>query len=929
MINKLKFIIAGAAVIAGLASAVSCQDLSQDVEKLTTRVSTLESSVASLQSKIDAGSVITSVTSSDSGITVTLSNGNSYTITNGEDGEDGADGADGADGKDGANGADGKDGADGHSPVVTIGENGNWFIDGVDTGLTSKGEKGADGDSVVWKIEDGKFVEYKNGEKTGNEVSFADSGILYAVWTDDALTFYNVQGVEGGVVAINTAPTVTDVEVYLSYWGYYGDVTFYFYNVIEQDNVFGDGLEGAITYVEGTNRISQPTQSMLLRVSPASYELQPEDLTFVNSEGTVLEDVTVASAERYDGLLTRTTDATGLWELTLDLNPDLDVDEFLENTVSGTDYILYAAKAKDAVSTYDFSFVYDDDVTMDAELAFTVDDIDVADLNNRYAGTYAAGDNPSLPQGGTTTYDELAWDSEAAVSADDGDTVTDTADDRSGESLFNATLGAPFVIELTGDTPDALYVTFDYEENAIESAPSEWNAWKSYESEIEGLNTVVKGSKIAITINAAAADGDIIGFRVFAANADGTLMDPDGKAFYVQVGEGSEAWTTAATSLSTYADYVTNLGVTPEVDVVPTALASVATYDVEYDDLAFQIVITDEDGTAIIDQNADITDVAITADEVADLALAYVVPTLDLYEYEDGETYSATITFYNANDRVLATQVVTFTKTLPTDYPEGFSVKTSQLDADGKYNCYMVPDDWTADAATAGTMEMTSVFNYPTGEDGSNFIISFAESDTDTDDELISVDVAGNGTLSVDKDYIDNATEHATTVGYNYGDISSELGSGEDYIVTVLEFPTIYNCIYNSTYTWAWDWSAYTGTDITFDGDIPCIVYEDFNGNTVEAEYVAGTSAWDSAYNCTLDAPYNSSVEIDTATLTSNSNGLEEYYTVAVSGTTLTFTAVSGATNPTANVLSTLTLNCIDMYGHDVVITLPMTVLKR
>ena len=41
----------------------------------------------------------------------------------------------------------GTDGKDGHSPVITIGENGNWFIDGVDTGVKAQGENGKDGDS--------------------------------------------------------------------------------------------------------------------------------------------------------------------------------------------------------------------------------------------------------------------------------------------------------------------------------------------------------------------------------------------------------------------------------------------------------------------------------------------------------------------------------------------------------------------------------------------------------------------------------------------------------------------------------------------------------------------------------------------------------------------------------------------------------------
>ena len=67
----------------------------------------------------------------------------------GEDGQDGRDGLDGKDGqnglngKDGINGQDGKDGADGQDgkdgedgkvgSVITIGDNGHWYIDGEDT----------------------------------------------------------------------------------------------------------------------------------------------------------------------------------------------------------------------------------------------------------------------------------------------------------------------------------------------------------------------------------------------------------------------------------------------------------------------------------------------------------------------------------------------------------------------------------------------------------------------------------------------------------------------------------------------------------------------------------------------------------------------------------------------------------------------------
>ena len=45
----------------------------------------------------------------------------------------------------------------------------------------------------------------------------------------------------------------------------------------------------------------------------------------------------------------------------------------------------------------------------------------------------------------------------------------------------------------------AMYVTFDKKANAVESAPSEWNAWNSYK--YEGLNSVVEGTTATIKIS--------------------------------------------------------------------------------------------------------------------------------------------------------------------------------------------------------------------------------------------------------------------------------------------------------------------------------------------------------------------------------------------------------------------------------------------
>lgn len=76
-----------------------------------------------------------SKTSSENGVdtyTITYSDGHTdiFTVTNG---------------KDGAIGAQGVAGKDGHTPTITIGVNGHWYVDGVDTGYNAIGVPGAGG----------------------------------------------------------------------------------------------------------------------------------------------------------------------------------------------------------------------------------------------------------------------------------------------------------------------------------------------------------------------------------------------------------------------------------------------------------------------------------------------------------------------------------------------------------------------------------------------------------------------------------------------------------------------------------------------------------------------------------------------------------------------------------------------------------------
>ncbi len=125
-----------------------------------------------------------------------MSNNKSYKIYNGAKGETGATGAQGEKGDKGDKGDTGAAGADGVAPVVTIGDNGNWFINGVDTGKPSwfingvdtgkpsRGEKGETGATGATGAQGPQGEKGEKGDK-------GDAGVA------GAKAVYYVPGTEG------------------------------------------------------------------------------------------------------------------------------------------------------------------------------------------------------------------------------------------------------------------------------------------------------------------------------------------------------------------------------------------------------------------------------------------------------------------------------------------------------------------------------------------------------------------------------------------------------------------------------------------------------------------------------------------------------------------------------------------------------------
>ena len=140
----LSAILFGALMVGSAGTFTSCKDYDDDIDSLQKQIDATNVTLGELQALIKSGAVITSVSSTNDGISIVLSDGKSYKLTNG---------------KDGANGTDGKDGVDGKNAVAwTIGADGYWYEDGVKTeykAIGVDGKDGADGKDGI-NGEDGK-----------------------------------------------------------------------------------------------------------------------------------------------------------------------------------------------------------------------------------------------------------------------------------------------------------------------------------------------------------------------------------------------------------------------------------------------------------------------------------------------------------------------------------------------------------------------------------------------------------------------------------------------------------------------------------------------------------------------------------------------------------------------------------------------------
>ena len=73
----------GAMVVASMSMFTSCKDYDDDINELRSLIDKNAKAIDQINTLITQGSVITGVTKTSNGVTITLSNGQTYEVTNG------------------------------------------------------------------------------------------------------------------------------------------------------------------------------------------------------------------------------------------------------------------------------------------------------------------------------------------------------------------------------------------------------------------------------------------------------------------------------------------------------------------------------------------------------------------------------------------------------------------------------------------------------------------------------------------------------------------------------------------------------------------------------------------------------------------------------------------------------------------------------
>ena len=735
-----------------------------------------------------------------------------------------------------------------------------------------------------------------------------------------------VNGYKGGINALYTA--VTEVSL-MGSWNsnngtgnsiFNGDCnlcfqtgtigTNYTFGAKEKDDKNGEhSADPKKSYVKDAS-INFPSE-FLVRVNPVNAKITPDMIKLIDSKGNDLDKlVKVVDVEKYDNLLTSRASETGLWTVKVQLQDGVKKENVAQRAENGQN-ILYAVAVNNTASQAE--------TVADAASRYVVS---TYDLTVRGAYDYQGATDLGAVKVKAESKD---WKTVSSLKPNPGTGATDLVYAANGENVLVSFENLSNV--------DRFYVVRD-DKHADESGSSELNAWKSYE--YRGLNEVVAvengNGKATLNIKINGQVGDEVQFRIFAVNYDGTLVEQKGRPFRVYVGAQSTTTSVAGNLVATGKETM-ETGWLPISGSLKTGGTLPSTVKVTVNNVKIDATVEyakDNEGHP-------------AADNSKIKFAKFSVAAADLTKWADGAT--ATGTIKDGENVTVNTISVSLTKVMPTAESTKdlmkYSWKDNQLN-NGVYTAYLYPaaDAWTTANVATGYKDMNQAINGL----NTNFVISIANADLKAENGKNYYKNALNVTatpwkveVNNAKDdagvaLIDNETKHETTIGYNYGKISS-VKPTEDYIVNVETVQTVFACPLNTAaQTYAWAKHEKTPATATKPA-----VYEDVNVLTYGSDdtvipnifkcLVAHNSFDNTVFGGALSKVYGKYVNIE-AKLISNGSLLEDYYTATVTNGEITFHQQSAATNPTADVASTLVLTMTDAFGHENVYKLPFTVKR-
>ena len=760
------------------------------------------------------------------------------------------------------------------------------------------------------------------------------------------------------------------------------------------------------------------TDSLVVRVSPTNAELTPANISLINSQGKELNEfVDVQSVKPYKKLITgatraaNATEGNGLWTVTFKLKDGVDIQKFEEATISQNSYVQFAVAVKNTTSEAKESprrVISDYSVDVKGSsyepannniLVQGNDDIwkDIRNVRNRfdkwrvyydnnnykdYIGARSAETGEKVPG-----VNELEWAGSTPYTAEEvaanNTQLAKNHDMRAWANPLPVTVGKKINIALGAmlggnNTPyyyntetgrgyavKGFYVTLD-KDFAIESAPSELNAWAKYSYENVGVTnskgTITKaahmfyGNEGYITINSledTEVKGDIIGFRVYAVNFDGTLVDPDGRAFYVKVGDAKDQQTlaeanatiTATASGSQYfkrAGNESNFFANITTDAFNVGATQTPDWTVDYTnnpgDLGNDPIkdLTYGDDFNVKYYNKKGKEVSITSGEVASAKVFLLRPQ----RFVDGGTYTIKATLSD-NVHELRDVTLKFTKVMPTAKDiKALKYVDEKLVANNLFSNV----DWTSSNIYKFNQNPAndgSIYEKVVSREMSDYVSGLVDEHYTLWFKSLNVEqpkIAFDYSYSVDRKNIDGE-EHAISYAYDFGPISlthsyvtGQWLTPSEYVINAeSNLKMLFNTWLNKE-TWAWK-KDYTPT-LTWNAGVPVSNQKVSAANIIGANSLLGRFN-DKSLDALFAAGYTQIAEKNGKPYVSFSNpafdvtvDIEHSTSLGSAGNiTFVFNQTTKTTVPDTS--GTLTIGVEDCFGQVKVITLGNIKINR